>query len=292
MQHQRKMISTPTDPYDFSIRHIGPTAADTEQMLAAIGADSIDELIDQTVPASIRQQMPLDCGPALTETEMLACLRQIASKNKRFVSLIGQGYYGTILPPVIQRNILENPAWYTAYTPYQPEISQGRLEALLNFQTMITDLTGLDIANASLLDEGTAAAEAMAIAYRLAPGGRSAFFVDADCHPQTIAILRTRAQALGWRIIVGEFKTHLVPSEVFGALLQYPGSSGEIRDFAKEVSALHDAGALAVIAADPLALVLLKPPGEFDADVVGFNTTFRRSRWLRRSACRLYRDQG
>ena len=267
MQHQRrKTNSTPTDPYDFSIRHIGPTAADLDQMLAVIGADSIGELMDQTIPAGIRRHVPLDCGPALTETEMLALLRQIASKNKRFVSLIGQGYYGTILPPVIQRNILENPAWYTAYTPYQPEISQGRLEALLNFQTMIIDLTGLDIANASLLDEGTAAAEAMAMAYRLAGGGKSAFFVDADCHPQTIAILRTRAHALGWRIIIGDPKTQ--PSEVFGALLQYPGSSGEIRNFSHEVAALHNAGALAVIAADPLALVLLKPPGEFGADIV------------------------
>ena len=170
----------------------------------SVGATNLDELIAQTVPASIRQRAPLNGGPALSETEALDKLREIASKNKVCTSLIGQGYYGTILPPVIQRNILENPAWYTAYTPYQPEISQGRLEALLNFQTMIADLTGLDIANASLLDEGTAAAEAMAMAHRLAGNGKKAFFVDADCHPQTIAVVRTRAEPLGWSIIVGD----------------------------------------------------------------------------------------
>ena len=255
------------DPYDFSRRHIGVTTEDAAAMLQLVGATNLDELIAQTVPASIRQRAPLNGGRALSETEALDKLRDIASKNKVCTSLIGQGYYGTILPPVIQRNILENPAWYTAYTPYQPEISQGRLEALLNFQTMVADLTGLDIANASLLDEGTAAAEAMAMAHRLAGNGKKIFFVDSDCHPQTIAVVRTRAEPLGWTIIVGDPLTEIDPALVFGALLQYPGSSGEIRNFAPAIAGLHAAGALAIMAADPLALSLLKSPGELGADI-------------------------
>jgi glycine dehydrogenase len=255
------------DPADFVHRHIGPAPADTTQMLETIGVSSIDELVEQTVPSAIRQRVPLAIGAGLSETDILHQLRAMAANNMVLASLIGQGYYGTILPPVIQRNILENPAWYTAYTPYQPEISQGRLEALLNFQTMMVDLTGLDIANASLLDEATAAAEAMAMARRVARSKATAFFVDHDCHPQTIAVVRTRAEPLGWEIIVGDPMTALEPTTVFGALFQYPGCSGEIRDFRQAINALHATGALGVMAADPLALALLTPPGELGADI-------------------------
>ena len=194
-------------------------------------------------------------------------MRELAAQNEVFTSLIGQGYSGTILPAVIQRNILENPAWYTAYTPYQPEISQGRLEALFNFQTMICDLTGLDVANASLLDEGTAAAEAMALAERASPVKTKSFFVDAEVHPQTLAVLRTRAEPLGWNLVVGDPLTDLASAEVFGGLLQYPDTSGAVRDLRPAIAALRAKGALAVIAADLLALTLLASPGELGADI-------------------------
>src|SRR5436189_196431 len=206
-------------------------------------------LMGETLPASIRQKAPLDLGPALGETEALAHMADLAAQNQVFTSLIGQGYSGTILPAVIQRNILENPAWYTAYTPYQPEISQGRLEALFNFQTMICDLTGLDVANASLLDEATAAAEAMALAERAAQARTKSFFVDAEVHPQTLAVLRTRAEPLGWNLIVGDPAIDLDKAEVFGALLQYPGTSGAVRDLRPAIAALRPKGALAVIPA-------------------------------------------
>jgi len=255
------------DPSDFSGRHIGPSPTDIREMLSVIGVSNIEELILETVPDTIRQAVPLALPAGISETGALQKLRIIANKNKVFTSLIGQGYYGTILPPVIQRNILENPAWYTAYTPYQPEISQGRLEALLNFQTMISELCGLEIANASLLDEATAAAEAMAMARRVVKSRANAFFVDAECHPQTIAVVRTRADPLGWIIKVGDPTKELEPAEVFGALLQYPATSGEIRDFRTVISALQAAGASAVIATDPLALTLLTPPGELGADI-------------------------
>src|SRR3954465_13918302 len=188
----------------FARRHIGPSPRDVAAMLETVGAKSVEALIGQTLPASIRQQRPLDLGSALSETEALAHMAELAAQNQVFTSLIGQGYSGTILPAVIQRNILENPAWYTAYTPYQPEISQGRLEALFNFQTMVCDLTGLDIANASLLDEATAAAEAMSLAERPAQTKTKTFFVDAEVPPQTLAVLRTRAEPLGWELIVGD----------------------------------------------------------------------------------------
>jgi glycine cleavage system P protein (glycine dehydrogenase) len=270
-----KPVSTSFDPADFSRRHIGVAPDDVAAMLDVVGASSLDELMEQTIPRDIHPRAPLDFGRALSETEVLAKLRRVAGKNRLATSLIGQGYYGTILPPVIQRNVLENPAWYTAYTPYQPEISQGRLEALLNFQTMIADLTGLAIANASLLDEATAAAEAMAMAQRLARSKKTAFFVDADCHPQTIAVVRTRAEPFGWQILVGDPLRDIDAETVFGALLQYPGTSGEIRDFAPAISALHAGGALAVVAADVLALVLLTPPGEIGADIaVGSSQRF------------------
>ena len=198
------MTFSPTDynPYDFANRrHIGPSPAEMGEMLSAVGVPSLDALIDETVPKMIRQAKPLSWAP-LAEHELLARLTEVAAKNRVMTSLIGQGYYGTVTPPAIQRNILENPAWYTAYTPYQPEIAQGRLEALLNFQTMVCDLTGLDVANASLLDEATAAAEAMAMAERVAKSKAKAFFVDRFCHPQTIAVIRTRALPLGFEVIV------------------------------------------------------------------------------------------
>jgi glycine dehydrogenase len=252
---------------DFVRRHIGPSPRDISAMLNSVGANSLTELMGQTLPSSIRQKAPLDLGRAFSETEAMAHMRELAGQNQVFTSLIGQGYSGTILPAVIQRNILENPAWYTAYTPYQPEISQGRLEALFNFQTMICDLTGLDVANASLLDEATAAAEAMALAERAAQAKSKSFFVDAEVHPQTLAVLRTRAEPLGWNLIVGDPLTDLDSAEVFGGLLQYPGTSGAVRDLRPAIAALHAKGALAVVAADLLALTLIASPGELGADI-------------------------
>lgn len=259
---------TTYEPYDFANRrHIGPAPEEIDEMLAALGVDSLDTLIDQTVPKAIRQKAALDFGKPLTERGSLDRLRETANKNRTLTSLIGQGYHGTITPPAIQRNILENPAWYTAYTPYQPEISQGRLEAILNFQTLVTDLTGLDIANGSLLDEATAAAEAMAMAQRCAKSKANAFFVDHHCLPQTIALLHTRAAPLGWEVIVGDPFKDLVPENVFGAIFQYPGVEGAFHDFEPVIATLHEAKALAVMAADPLALTLLRPPGEMGADI-------------------------
>jgi glycine dehydrogenase len=259
---------TDYDAYDFANRrHIGPSPREMEEMLDALGVASLEALIDETVPASIRQSQPLDWGPALTERETIEKLRETADRNQVLTSLIGQGYHGTITPAVVQRNILENPAWYTAYTPYQPEISQGRLEALLNYQTMVCDLTGLDIANASLLDEATAAAEAMSVARSVSKSRANGFFVDAQCHPQTIAVVRTRAEPLGWEVTVGDPQRDLDPSAVFGALFQYPGTHGEIRDFTSQIAALHEARAVAAVAADPMALTLLRSPGEMGADI-------------------------
>ncbi|MGD0850464.1 aminomethyl-transferring glycine dehydrogenase [Bradyrhizobium sp.] len=251
----------------FVRRHIGPSPRDVAAMLESVGARSLGELMAQTLPSPIRQKAPLDLGTPLSETEALAHMKQLASQNQVFTSLIGQGYCGTILPAVIQRNILENPAWYTAYTPYQPEISQGRLEALFNFQTMICDLCGLDVANASLLDEATAAAEAMALAERAASAKTRSFFVDAEVHPQTLAVLRTRAEPLGWKVIVGDPLADLDRADVFGALLQYPDASGAVRDLRPAITALHARGALAIVAADLLALTLLASPGELGADI-------------------------
>ncbi|MGB0959585.1 MAG: aminomethyl-transferring glycine dehydrogenase [Halocynthiibacter sp.] len=253
--------------YDFANRrHIGPTPNEMAEMLQAIGYKKLDELIDDTVPSQIRQEEPLDWGPAMTERDALYHMKKVASKNVVLTSLIGQGYNGTTTPAPILRNILENPAWYTAYTPYQPEISQGRLEALLNFQTMVSDLTGLEIANASLLDESTAAAEAMTMAKRASKSKSNVFFVDANCHPQNIAVIQTRAEPLGIEIIVAQ-PDDLVAEDVFGAIFQYPGTYGHVRDFTDAITALHDNKALAVVAADPLALTLLKSPGEMGADI-------------------------
>ena len=259
--------AVPARPGDFVQRHIGPDSAEIDAMLRVLGVPSLDTLIEQTVPADILDLADLGFGRGMDEAAVLARLREIASRNRRMTSLIGQGYHGTIMPGVILRNVLESPAWYTAYTPYQPEISQGRLEALLNYQTLVCELTGLDVANASLLDEATAAAEAMALAHRSAKSKAGAFFVDSDCLPQTLAVIRTRAEPLGWDVIVGDPATDLAADEVFGALLQYPGVSGAVRDLKPVIEALHAAGAIAAVAADPLALVLLKTPGEMGADI-------------------------
>jgi glycine dehydrogenase len=252
---------------DFIRRHIGPHPADQAAMLAELGLHSMEELLQRVVPAAIRARAPLALGPARSEAQTLAALHAMATRNQVFKSFIGMGYYDTFLPPVILRNVLENPAWYTAYTPYQPEISQGRLEALLNFQTMVTDLTGMDIANASLLDEATAAAEAMAFCRRLAKNPSNIFFVSTGCHPQTIEVLRTRAAPLGIDIVVGDPQTDLVAQDYFGVLLQYPASAGEIQDYSGVVTEAHAKDALVVVAADLLALTLLTPPAEFGADV-------------------------
>ncbi|MDY6858144.1 MAG: aminomethyl-transferring glycine dehydrogenase [Pseudomonadota bacterium] len=256
------------DPYDFANRrHIGPSPEEMAEMFGVLGVESLDALIDQTVPKSIRQAAPLDFGAPLSERELLWHLRQVARKNKVFTTMIGQGFHGTVMPPAIQRNILENPAWYTAYTPYQPEISQGRLEALLNYQTMVSDLTGLEIANASLLDEATACAEAMTMAQRVARSKATAFFVDENCHPQNIAVICTRAEPLGIEVIVGDPATDLDPARVFAAIFQYPGTHGHLTDFTDVIAALHEAKALGIVAADPMALLLLKEPGAMGADI-------------------------
>ncbi|MAM23958.1 MAG: glycine dehydrogenase (aminomethyl-transferring) [Rhodobacteraceae bacterium] len=263
------MAFKPTDylPYDFANRrHIGPSPAEMAEMLDVVGAENLDALIDDTLPRGIRQDEPLDFGKAMSEREVLEHMRVVASKNRVLTSLIGQGYHGTVTPPAIQRNILENPAWYTAYTPYQPEISQGRLEALLNFQTMVSDLTGLEIANASLLDEATACAEAMTMAQRVAKSKAKAFFVDRDCHPQNIAVMQTRAAPLGIEVIVGN-PDKLEADKVFGAIFQYPGTYGHVRDFTPQMEALHAAQAVGIVSADPLSLTLLKEPGEMGADI-------------------------
>lgn len=251
----------------FANRHIGSSAAEVDLMLSVVGAADLDEFVARVVPASIRSNDELAIPSARTEVEVIRRLRELADRNVVATSLIGTGYYGTVMPPVLQRNVLENPAWYTAYTPYQPEISQGRLEALLNFQTMVCDLTGLELANASLLDEATAAAEAMALAHRMGPKGRDTFFVDVDTHPQTIAVLRTRAEPVGIALVVGDPTSELNPAEVFGALLSYPGSSGEIGDIGQVIDRLHATDALAVVATDLLALVLLESPGRLGADI-------------------------
>ena len=264
---QRAALAREKDRVDsFARRHIGPNQQARSAMLAEIGFENLDALIDATVPKNIRLDRPLNLPHAASEWDALAELRGLAKKNIVARSFIGAGYSDTITPPVIQRNILENPGWYTAYTPYQAEIAQGRLEALLNFQTMITDLTALDIANASLLDEATAAAEAMTLCHATATG-RNTFFVANNCHPQTIEVVQTRAKPLGIEVVVGDFSQFKFDDTVFGALVQYPATDGAIFDYESFAKAAHEAGALLVIAADILALTLLKPPGEMGADV-------------------------
>ncbi|HST75025.1 MAG TPA: aminomethyl-transferring glycine dehydrogenase subunit GcvPA, partial [Acetobacteraceae bacterium] len=257
-------------PDSFVARHIGPSEEDIAGMLPVVGAATLDDLAAKTVPSAIRTNRALDLPPPLDEAGVIAELRELAARNTVKKSLIGLGYYGTHTPPVIQRNVLEAPGWYTAYTPYQAEIAQGRLEALLNFQTVISELTGMPIANASLLAEATAAAEAMAMAYALAKSKSDVIAVCTDVHPQTRAVLATRARPLGWRLV------DFAPGDIaavgaanpFAVLLQYPGTTGAIRPLEQEIGAAHEAGAFAIVAADPLALALLTPPGEMGADVV------------------------
>jgi glycine dehydrogenase len=250
----------------FVRRHIGPDVAETDTMLALLGHKNLDALIDAAVPQKIRLEKKLNLPAARSEFEALAELRRIASENKVFRSFIGMGYYDTITPPVIQRNVLENPGWYTQYTPYQAEISQGRLEALLNFQTMVSELTALDIANASMLDEATAAAEAMTMSARL-KDGRNVFFISEACHPQTIEVVRARAEALKIEVIIGNHETFAFSEQVFGALVQYPDTFGAIHDYSGFAEKAHAAGAMLTVATDLLALTLIKPPGEFGADI-------------------------
>ncbi|BAO65254.1 MULTISPECIES: aminomethyl-transferring glycine dehydrogenase [Pseudomonas] len=260
-------LSQLREPNAFLNRHLGPDAEEQQAMLASLGLGSRAELIEQTVPPGIRFNRALDLPPALDEAAALARLKGYAGQNQVWTSLIGMGYHGTLTPTVILRNVLENPGWYTAYTPYQPEIAQGRLEALLNFQQMTIDLTGLDLANASLLDEATAAAEAMALAKRVSKSSSNLFFVDEHCHPQTISVVRTRAEGFGFELVVGGVD-ELSGHQVFGALLQYPDTHGEIRDLRPLIDQLHAQQALACVAADLLSLLLLTPPGELGADVV------------------------
>ena len=253
----------------FVRRHIGPDEGEIREMLDTLGYTSLDALIDDTVPASIRLERPLKLGPERSEYELLAELREMVSKNKVFRSILGMGYHDCIVPPVIQRNILENPGWYTQYTPYQAEIAQGRLEALLNFQTMVVDLTGLPVANASLLDEGTAAAEAMAMAYGMAGGAeRNTFFVSEHCHPQTIEVVRTRAAARDIDVTVGDPEKFDFRTGVFGFLLQYPATDGAVIDHGAFAQRAREEGAAVIVAADLLSLALLTPPGEWGADMV------------------------
>src|SRR5580700_7777864 len=257
-----------SDP--FAARHIGPSTDDQRAMLATLGYETLDDLIKAALPGEIPDgthaaQSLAKLPAARTETQVLADLRRLAARNTVRVSMIGLGYYATNTPAVIRRNVLENPAWYTAYTPYQPEISQGRLEALLNFQTMICDLTALPVANASLLDEASAAAEAMTLTFRVSKG--DVFLADSDCLPQTLDVLRTRAEPLGIDLRVGAIDACADFEGVFGVLLQYPGASGEVRDLAPVIEAAHAAKATVAVAADILALTLLKPPGELGADI-------------------------
>ncbi|MEZ5529875.1 MAG: aminomethyl-transferring glycine dehydrogenase [Porticoccaceae bacterium] len=261
-----KSLAELTNSNEFSRRHIGPSAEDQQAMLAALGYDSMESFISAVVPASIRSERALELAEPCSEQQALAELKAIAVENRVMKSFIGQGYYNCFTPNVILRNVLENPAWYTAYTPYQPEISQGRLEALLNFQTMITDLTGMDLASASLLDEGTAAAEAMTLCMRMAKSKGRVFFVDEQCLPQTIAVVQTRAEPLDIEVVVGN-PAEMGEHECFGVLLQYPGADGAVRDFSAEIEAAHQQKALVVMAADILGLLLLKSPAELGADV-------------------------
>src|SRR5258707_468189 len=266
MHSREQKIDNSQSGSDFARRHIGPNENEAAEMLGSLGFENLNALIDATVPKNIRLDRELNLPEAKSEDEALAELRAISKKNKTAKSFIGAGYSDCITPPVIQRNVLENPGWYTAYTPYQAELAQGRLEALLNFQTMIVDLTKLDIANASMLDEATSAAEAMTLCHASVPD-RKAFFVADNCHPQTIEVVRTRAKPLGIEVKIGTFAQFKFDDSVFGALVQYPATDGAIYDYRDFVKQAHDAGALVVVAADILALTLLKSPGEFGADV-------------------------
>ncbi|MEM9021886.1 MAG: aminomethyl-transferring glycine dehydrogenase, partial [Planctomycetota bacterium] len=261
----RRSVLDPTDL--FLHRHIGPNPEELEDMAKACGFESVESLIDATVPDSIRMKQPLKLGSPQGEYDMLARLKEMSRNNKAYKSYIGMGYHGTIIPPVILRKVLENPRWYTPYTPYQAEIAQGRLEALLNFQTMVSDLTGLPLAGASLLDEGTAAAEAMAMCHGIARGKRPIFVVAEDCHPQTIAVLQTRCESMGVELRVARGGDIELSDQVSGVLVQYPNTWGQIKDYQALANQVHEAGALLVVATDLLALTLIKAPGEFGADI-------------------------
>ncbi|HEY3608320.1 MAG TPA: aminomethyl-transferring glycine dehydrogenase [Pseudonocardiaceae bacterium] len=266
MSDERIPLAALEHGMSFADRHVGPRPAELAAMLDVIGVGSLDELADRAIPSSIRDtDLTMDIPAPATEAEALAELRALAATNRPMVQMIGLGYHGTTTPPVIRRNVLESPAWYTAYTPYQPEISQGRLEALLNFQTMVGDLAGLPVANASMLDESTAAAEAMTLLRRAGRSKSNRFLVDADTLPQTIAVIRTRAEPLDIEIVVFD---DLPDGDFFGVLLSYPGASGAVRDHAALITAAHERGAMVVVAADPLAMTLLRPPGEIGADAV------------------------
>ena len=253
---------------DFIRRHIGPDREQLAAMVAALGLESLEQIVQRAVPDTIVSRTPLALTDTISERAVISHLSRMRERNRVHVSMIGMGYYGTIMPEVIKRNVLENPGWYTAYTPYQAEISQGRLEALLNFQQVVIDLTGMEIANASMLDEATAAAEAMAMARRLSKAASNRFLVDRDCHPQTVAVVRTRARYFGFDIVLDDPESGLAEGEYFGVLLQYPGSSGAVRDYSALTATAHGRGMLVTFAADPLALVLLKSPGEMGADIV------------------------
>ncbi len=272
MSNTRLSLDALQQADNFSHRHIGPDQAQQQAMLKALGMESMQHLIDKIVPESIRRHDAMAIPAALTEQQSLAALKKMAQKNKRVKSCLGMGFYDTFTPPTIQRNIFENPAWYTAYTPYQAEISQGRMEAMLNFQTMVSELTALELANASMLDEATACAEAMTLCQRMSKSKGKVFFVDADCHPQNIAVVKTRAETLDIDIVVGDPLQDLDGLDIFGVLLQYPGSGGEVRDFSAVCDAAHERKALVAVSADLLALTLLKAPGEFGADVAVGNT--------------------
>jgi glycine dehydrogenase len=265
------------DDTGFASRHIGPRDRDLDQMLQAIGSQSLDQLIDESIPQSIRLANPPTLESPLNEYDFLEHLRSVARKNKVLKSYLGQGYYGCITPSVIQRNVFENPGWYTQYTPYQPEISQGRLEALLNFQTMVVDMTGMEVANASLLDEGTAAAEAMTMLHgvvnkRVTNSPANKFFVSEQCFAQTIAVIKTRASAIGIDVVVGDHRTVKLDTSFFAAIVQYPAQDGAVQNYQPFIESAHALGALVIVAADLLSLALLTPPGEFGADVVVGNS--------------------
>ncbi|MCK4707241.1 MAG: glycine dehydrogenase (aminomethyl-transferring), partial [Gammaproteobacteria bacterium] len=257
---------------DFESRHVGPDTLEQNAMLELLGLKSLDALIDKVVPESIRRHDDMTIQPGLTEQQSLAKLKNMASKNRVLKSCIGMGYYNTFTPPTIQRNILENPAWYTAYTPYQAEISQGRMEAMLNFQTMVADLSGLELANASMLDEATACAEAMTLCQRMSKSKGKVFFVADDCHPQNIDVVKTRAKTLDIELVIGDPLKGFAELDIFGVLLQYPSTSGEVKDYQNVCDQAHEKKALVAVAADLLSLTLLTPPGDFGADVAVGNT--------------------
>ena len=257
----------------FALRHIGPRADDQNKMLTTIGADSLDQLIYETIPDDIRLKKGLDLDEPMTEHEYLLHIHELSKKNKAYKTYIGLGYHPNILPAVIQRNILENPGWYTAYTPYQAEIAQGRLEALLNYQTMVIDLTGMEIANASLLDESTAAAEAMSLLFAVRErdqkkAGVNKFFVSENILPQTLSLLQTRSNPIGIELVVGAEEDFDFSDDFFGAILQYPGKDGQITDIKSFISKANDNRIKVAVAADILSLVKLEAPGKFGADVV------------------------